>query len=153
MSVPVTSKNNKRFVSGVILLTLSNILVKIIGLVLKIPLHGILGDNGMAYYTAAYEIYVWFYQISTAGLPVAISIMISEHRANGNPVQIRRVFRIALGMFVGVGLAGTAIMLLGAKGFAGLYGLPNASYVIMAIAPTLFFVCVSSAVWGFFQGH
>lgn len=63
------------FVSGVLVLTVSNILVKAIGLLFKIPLHDYLGDEGMGYFNAAYTIYTWFYMVSTAGLPVAISVM------------------------------------------------------------------------------
>ena len=60
------------FVSGVLVLTVSNILVKAIGLLFKIPLHDYLGDEGMGYFNAAYTIYTWFYMVSTAGLPVAM---------------------------------------------------------------------------------
>ena len=54
-----TSKpKTNRVLFGVIALTFSNILVKVIGLVLKIPLHSMLGGEGMSYYEVAYEIYV-----------------------------------------------------------------------------------------------
>lgn len=153
MSVPGTSNKKSGFVAGVVILTLSNILVRVIGLVLKIPLHAILGDEGMAYYTVAYEIYVWFYMISTAGLPVAASILISESLANGGLREIKRVFGVTLALFSGVGLVGSLLMFFGADGFAALYDLDKANACIAAIAPTLFFVCISSAIRGYFQGY
>ena len=81
----IKAKDSKKlFLSGVIVLTVANILVKVIGAVLKAPLHAILTDGGMGYYNVAYDIYVWFYMISTAGLPVAVSKMVSGASAKGN---------------------------------------------------------------------
>ncbi len=146
-------KSTRLFLSGVLILTFSNILIKVIGLTLKIPLSHLLGDDGMAYYNVAYDIYVWFYMISTAGLPVAISILISESRAKGNFREAKRIFRITLILFIVIGLTGMAIMILGAKGFAEAYKFPDAYTAIQAIAPTLFLICVSSAIRGYFQGY
>lgn len=149
-----TSKKPKNlFLSGVLVLTFSNILVKIIGLTLKIPLHHILGDEGMGYYNVAYDIYVWLYMISTAGLPVAISIMTAESRTKGNIREVKRIFKITLTLFLIIGLVGMLIMLLGSQAFASAYKLDSSYLCIIAIAPTLFFICVSSAINGFFQGY
>ena len=84
------------FLSGVVILSISNIVIKIVGMLFKIPLAGIIGNSGMGYFNSAYTIYVWFYMISTAGLPVAVSIMISEARALGNFKEVRRIFRVTL---------------------------------------------------------
>ena len=148
-----SKKPNNLFLSGVLVLTFSNILVKIIGLTLKIPLHHIFGDEGMGYYNVAYDIYVWLYMISTAGLPVAISIMTAESRTKGNIREVKRIFRITLTLFIIIGLLGMFIMLFGAEAFANLYKQKASYYCIIAIAPTLFFICVSSALKGFFQGY
>lgn len=152
--MPDTSKkSNRLFLSGVLILTFSNILIKVIGLTLKIPLHHILGDEGMAYYNVAYRIYVWFYMISTAGLPVAVSILISESRAKGNFREAKRIFRITLALFVVIGLFGMGVMMGGSKFFAAAYKFGDSDITILAIAPTLFFICISSAIRGFFQGY
>ncbi len=152
--MPTTSKKSKNlFFSGVLILTLSNILIKVIGLTLKIPLHALLGDDGMAYYNTAYDIYVWLYMISTQGLPVAVSIMISESRAKGNFRESKRIFRITLIMFIIIGLLGMFVMMGGSKLFAALYKFEESYLSIIAIAPTLFFICISSAMRGYFQGY
>ena len=83
----IKAKNSKNlFFSGVLILTLSNVIVKILGAFLKVPLasENLLGNQGIGYYQAAYEIYVWFYTVSTVGLPIAVSIMISGARAKGH---------------------------------------------------------------------
>lgn len=127
--------------------------VKLIGLLLKVLLFDYLGEDGMAYFNAAYTIYAAFYILSTSGFPVAVSILISESRAQGNARRVRQIFWIALGLFVLIGLAGTTVMLTGADFFAARTNMPGAAPAIRAIAPTLFFICISSAVRGYFQGH
>ncbi len=146
--------STKMFVNGVLILTISNLIVKAIGLLFKIPLHDILGDDGMGYFNAAYTIYTTFFMISTAGLPVAISYMISRSRAAGNFNQVKKIMRIAFTVFFIIGALGSGALFFGAGFFAdGVAEIPEAKYCIMAIAPTLFFVCITSAFRGYFQGH
>ena len=76
-----TKNTSKLFFSGVIVLTVTNLIVKAIGLMFKIPMNHIVGDEGMGYYNSAYTFYTYLYMVSTAGLPTAISIMISDSRA------------------------------------------------------------------------
>ncbi len=149
----MAKKVRNMFLSGVVILSISNIVIKIVGMLFKIPLAGIIGNSGMGYFNSAYTIYVWFYMISTAGLPVAVSIMISEARALGNFKEVKRIFRVTLIMFIIIGAIGTAAMIFGSGGFAALIGNDGASLAIMAIAPTLFFICISSAIRGYFQGY
>ena len=68
----------KTFFSGVLLLTLSTISVKVIGLLYKIPMLAYLGAEGMGYFNSAYEVYALFCVIATAGLPVALSVLVSR---------------------------------------------------------------------------
>ncbi|MBQ5389670.1 MAG: oligosaccharide flippase family protein, partial [Clostridia bacterium] len=145
--------STKLFVNGVLILTISNILVKAIGLLFKIPLHDILGDDGMGYFNAAYTIYTTFFMVSTAGLPVAISYMISRSRAAGNFGQVKKIMRIAFAVFFVIGAVGSCALFFGAGFFSeNVAKIPESKYCIMAIAPTLFFVCLTSAFRGYFQG-
>lgn len=150
----IKAKDSKKlFFSGVIVLTAANILVKVIGAFLKVPLQRLLTDNGMGYYNVAYDIYVWFYMISTAGLPVAVSIMISGSRAKGRFRDAKKIFKVVMTIFFILGVVGMAVMMLFSHWFAGMYKQPDSFYCILAIAPTLFFICLSSGFRGFFQGH
>lgn len=148
------SVNSKKlFLSGVAIMTLSTAIVKIIGLLYKIPMLSYLGTEGMAYFNAAYDIYTMFYMISTAGLPVAVSILISENRVRGNVRNIRRIYRVTVSMFFVIGCAGMLAMIFGSGWFADRIGIDDSAYCIVAIAPTLFLICISSALRGYFQGH
>ena len=147
------SSARRQLMSGVAIMTFSTAIVKIIGLVYKIPMLRLLSEEGMAYFNAAYNIYVMFYMISTAGLPVAISILVSENRVHGNQKNIKKIYRVALALFFLIGLAGMLCMLLLSRQFASMIEMDQSVWCIIAIAPTLFFVCLSSAVRGYFQGH
>lgn len=135
---------------GAIILMISNIVVKLIGAFLRIPLTNIIGVEGMAYYNAAYSIYVTFYTVSTAGIPVAVSRMIATANSVGKHREIKRIFKVAYYLFFVIGVAGTAIMMIFSKKFAS--SMPDAHLAILAIAPTIFFICLSSAYRGYFQG-
>ena len=145
--------SKKLFLSGVTAMTVSTIIVKVIGLLYKIPMLSLLKEGGMAYFNAAYDIYTMFYLVSTAGLPVAVSILVSENRVHGNVKNIKRIYRTAMTMFIVIGGIGTVAMMAGAKLFSSAISISGAEYCILAIAPTLFMICISSAFRGYFQGH
>lgn len=141
------------FVHGAVLLMVSNIIVKLLGAIFKIPLRNLVGVDAMAYFNSAYSFYVLFYMISTAGLPVAISRMVAAANAKGNAAEVKRVFRVSMVMFIVIGAVGTAIMVAFSKAFAASTGIGEELYLsIIAIAPTLFFICITSSYRGYFQG-
>lgn len=89
------------FMFGAVILMISNITVKLIGALFKIPLQNyILGDEGMAYFQAAYDIYVSFYMISTAGIPVAISRMIAASNSGEMTGRFRKSSGYPIGCFL-----------------------------------------------------
>ena len=145
--------SSKLFFSGVLVLTITNLLVKVIGLMFKIPMNRIVGDEGMGYYNSAYTFYTYLYMVSTAGLPTAISIMISDSRANRQIKQVKRIFRMAMLLFVVIGIISTMIMFFGSGIMSDAIGASPTKYSIMAISPTLLFICISSALRGYFQGY
>ena len=146
--------STRMFFSGVLVLTICNLLEKAIGLLFKIPIVNIIGDEGMGYFNSAYTIYTWLYMISTSGLPVAVLILVSRSRAQGRFKESRAIFRAALSMFLALGTVGTALMIFGAHFFAEDLMKSGPTYLsIIAVAPTLFFICISSAMRGYFQGH
>ncbi len=141
------------FVHGAVLLMASNIIVKLLGAVFKIPLRNLVGVDAMAYFNSAYSFYVLFYMISTAGLPVAISRMVAYANARGNAGEVKRIYKVSMAMFVAIGAVGTAIMVIFSKAFAASTGIGEDLYLsIIAIAPTLFFICITSSYRGYFQG-
>ena len=143
----------RSFFSGVLLLTVANLTVKVIGLIYKIPLTNMLGDEGMGYFNTAYQIYSWLYMFSTSGLPVAMSMMISRCNAASRHAEKNKLLRLTLCLFLAVGLAGSLIMAIFCRGLAGFISADYSYLCILAISPALFFVCISSTLRGYFQGH
>src|SRR5699024_7008790 len=108
-------------------------------------LAGILGTNGMAYYQIAYPIYSALLVISSAGLPSAVSKLVSERVAVGDYRNAHYTFQVAFRVLALIGVSTGAIMLAGSRLFAMLQGIPDAFLSIVAISPSLFFVSVLSA--------
>ena len=131
---------------------IANLLVKVFGAVFKIPLTNIIGVEAMAYFNTAYGFYVIFYMISTAGLPVAVSKLVSAAEARENRRESDKIFKIAYYLFLGFGLVGMLIMVVFAGAYANYVKLQGLEWAIFAISPTLFFICLTSAYRGYFQG-
>ena len=93
--------------------------VKLIGMFYKIPLINIIGDQGSADFNNAYNIYAVLLTISTAGLPVAVSKLVSEANATGRYNQVRRTFRLSLALFLVLGVLSFLIMFFGSTQLAG----------------------------------
>lgn len=143
----------KQFFSGVAVLTASTVVVKLIGMLYKIPMMAYLGSTGMGYFNSAYEIYSFFFVVSTTGIPVAISILISECKAKGREREAAKIYRISMLLLAALGLVGTLVMCVFHKELAGLINNDGAAYSILAISPTVLLICVGSAVRGYFQGE
>ena len=148
-----TKNNGKQFFSGVAVLAISTFIVKIIGLIYKIPIIAYLGAEGMGYFNSAYEIYSLFFVIATAGIPVAISILISENKANNAIENINKIFKISTWVLGIIGLVGTLVLALFNRQLAALIHNNSAAYCLLAISPTLLMICITSAIRGYFQGN
>ncbi len=141
------------FFSGVVILTIANILVKSVGLISKIALNRVVGSVGAGYYSSAYEIYAFLYIISTSGLPVALSIMVSKSRARGRFKEAKRIFDVAIIVFLIIGAVFATLLIFLSSKIAGAISAPETTWAIIAVAPTILFVCLSSCFRGFFQGY
>ena len=147
--------NDKKqtFLHGAALLAMATIIVKVIGAFYKIPLKMIIGDMGYGYFITAYDIYTVLLLISTAGLPIAMSRMISQASSLGNYNQVRRIYATARGIFLGLGIASTALMMGFAPQLAAFQKQPNAAAAIFCLGPCALLMCVMSTNRGFFQGQ
>lgn len=153
LNISADVRSDKRFMSSIALMSVSTLICKILGLIFKWPMLKYVGIQGMAYFSASYHIYLLLDTLATAGLPVALSILVSTSRVLGRRANVRRIFRISMTAFVILGALGTVFLYFWSDSIADWIGMPDAAPSVRAIAPTLFFVCVSSAIRGYFQGH
>ncbi len=141
------------FLHGTALLTLATAIVKVIGALYKIPLKHIIGDAGFGYFSNAYEIYTVLLMISTAGLPVAMSRVVSQASAQGNYRQVKRIYFVSRTIFLLLGAVGSLLMILLCRPLANMRHQPDAWAAICALGPAVFLICMMSAYRGFFQGQ
>lgn len=149
-----SQQKKNSFYGGVAILTISTIIIKVIGALYKIPLGAILPDAAYGDFGAAYNIYSFFLTISTAGLPVALSKTVSEANALGRYNQVNRVFRVAFLAFFTMGFLSFLCMSVFAPQVAR-YAIQNekAVYCVMALSPAVLCTCCCSAFRGYAQGH
>lgn len=147
------SSKKQTFLHGAALLAIATAVVKVIGFFYKIPLNAAIGNAGYGYFTAAYNIYSVLLMISTAGLPVAMSRMISQASALGNYNQVRRIYRVCRGIFLGLGVVSTLVMVLGCRPLAKWLNQPDAWAAILCLGPSALLMGIISTYRGFFQGQ
>lgn len=149
----MAGEKKQSFVAGAAILSASTLLVKILGLLFSIPLANVIDDRAMSYFYTAYDIFGVFLVLSTAGLPVAVSRMVGTAYAQGRQKEADRVFSVAFWLFFTIGLLGCLAMFFGAVPIAEFSGNPRADKAVMALAPTMFFISIMSALRGYFQGR
>ena len=134
------------------LLTLSTLIVKVIGALFKIPLANILGGVGMSYYVSAYDIFTPIYSMTATGLGIAASRLVAEQAAVFGAEGGREVLRASRRVFLLLGLLGMGLLLALAPAFARTINNPGATLAVCAIAPAVVFSCISAVYRGYFQG-
>ena len=147
------AQKKQNFLQGTALLAMATAIVKVIGALYKIPLNAIIGKQGFGYYSTAYEIYAVLLMISTAGLPVAMSRMISQVSALDHHNQVRRIYATARAIFLGLGITGSLLMTLFCRQLAQFQNQPDAWAAIGCLGPCVLLICIMSTFRGFFQGR
>ena len=143
----------QNFLQGAALLAIATAIVKIIGAFYKLPLNMAIGAEGYSYFTTAYDIYSVMLLVSTAGLPVAVSRMVSQASTLGAYTRLRKIFRTALIMFAVLGGLTSVLMIFGAKPLANLMNQPDAWISIACLGPCGILICLMSAYRGYFNGQ
>lgn len=160
-SVPKTPPRPKRrpgsgvnFLIQGSILAVAGIIVRLIGMVYRIPLARKIGDNGNGYYNAAYSIYSILLIMSSYSLPTAVSKMVSARLAKGEYRTSTRIFRAAMFYATIAGMAGFCALWFGADYFASqIIRMPYSSYALKALAPTIWIMAYLGVLRGYFQGH
>ncbi|MEG0741968.1 MAG: polysaccharide biosynthesis protein [Clostridia bacterium] len=147
------SNSQKSILSGMAVLSVVGIICKVVGALYRFPLAWLIGDQGMGTYQLVFPTYNMLLAISSAGLPVAISRMVSFCLAKDDPRNAKRVFRIALSFLTVVGFIAMLIMIVMSPVLARRSGDLGTQPGFVAIAPALLLVCTLSAFRGFMQGQ
>ena len=108
------------FVEGTLIATFAIIFTKILGMLYVIPFYAMIGVQGSALYAYAYNIYVIFLDISSAGLPIAISKIINEYNTLGMMDAKIRAYKIGKKIMVFLAVSIFIILILFAPQIASL---------------------------------
>lgn len=134
------------------ILAIASMISRVIGLVYRIPLNGILGNHGMDYYGTAFEIYNVLLIISAYSLPLAVSKLVSARLSKGQRVNAYRMFKGALTLALISGGTASLILYFGAPTFTAMLKTPLSVFALKVLAPTILVVAVLGVIRGFFQG-
>ena len=149
------------FIKGALITTIGVIFTKIIGILYVIPFHSLIGEKGGALYGYAYTIYSIFVSLASAGIPLAISKLVSEYQALGYYNIKKRVFLLAKKLAVLLGIISFLIMIICAPWLAKLIlgdisggnSLKDVVLVIRIISSAILIVPLLGVYRGYFEGH
>lgn len=145
-----TSGNN--FVLQGSLLAVAGILVRLIGMVYRIPLSAIISEEGNGYYTSAFSIYTLLLILSSYSMPTAISKLISQNLAARRYKNTERILRVSFVYASIMGAVMAFVLFFGADAIAGALKKPFAAYALRALAPTVWIMAYLGLLRGYFQG-
>lgn len=151
------TKTDKKpgFMGNVMIILFAQIVVKLLGIIYRLVITNIsgFGNQGNGYYQAGFNIYTLLLAISSVGIPNAISKMTSAKNAAGDYKGAHSIYKSALILFTVIGVTASALLFFGSGVLSDkVIKMKNARYVLMALAPSILFVCLSSVVRGYFVG-
>ncbi len=146
------SKSKQSFIEGALILTLAVIISKIVGALYRIPLTAAIGEDGMGFYSTAYNFYLTIYAIAVTGFPVAISKIVAGYSTEKRYKDVKRVIRVSRAFLIVLGVVFTAILIFTAKPYVAWAKNPRAYYCVLAVAPSVIFSCLMSTYRGYNQG-
>lgn len=160
MKKDVTMKKST-FINGAFIVTIGIVLTKLLGILYVIPFHSIIGDEGGALYGYAYTIYLFFISVSTAGIPLSISRVVSEYQALGFYKAKKRAFILGKRLAVLLGGISFLLIIIFAPFVAKLIlgdivssnSVNDVTFVIRIIGIAILIVPLLSIYRGYFEGH
>lgn len=153
MSAKKTNKDKKgSFIIQASVLAAASLIVRFIGFLYRLPLTELIGDRGNAIYSAGYYIYTFLLILSSAGLPAAISRLVSTRIAKGEYRNAHKIFRVSMIFAGAAGAIGMLVLFFFAEPIAKFVDSPNSVYCLQTLAPTLLIVGVMSVYRGYLQG-
>ena len=146
------AKSTNFIVQGGIL-AMAGVIARLIGLIYRVPMQRTIGDAGMGYYSAAFQIYSLMLIISSYSLPVAVSKLIAGYTARDEYKNAKRIYNCSMLFACFTGGITCLIVFFCADFLAGLIKLPKSAIALRILAPTLLVVAIVGVMRGFFQGN
>lgn len=135
-------------IGGALSLTVATVVVKLLGVLYKIPLATVLGDEGMGYFNSAYTVYGFFYLLCTAGVPKSVMILISERLDRS-----KEIVRACISAFLLIGFSLAAIFAVSSGGIADAIGSSDSRATMICVAPSIAFCAVAGVIRGYLSAN
>lgn len=148
----MAKKKHGNFMMQGAILGASSIIVRLIGILYRVPLNNILGEKGVAYYGIAFEVYSFLLLLSSYSLPLAVSKMVAKRIALKEYKNTKKMLIYAMGFALFCGIAAFAITFFGADFFARLLNFPQSAIALRTLSWGLIIMSVLGVLRGFFQG-
>lgn len=138
---------------GTLILSLAALIARVLGIAQRVPLAYLLGTAGAAMFAQANNVYLMLLPLATAGIPSALSKLVSEKIALGRREEAELIYRASLKFAVVAGLVITVPLFIAAPYFADYVKVPGSAVAIRAIAPALLLFPIIAMMRGYFQGR
>lgn len=149
----VEKEIKQKYISSAVFMLIATILVKVISAVYKIPLTTYIGATGRGYFSIAYNLCLPVHALTMGAFPIALTKLVSTCNAKGNNEKIAKLWKASKKLFFIVGLAGMSVLFICAKPYADfISSSPKSIYTILALAPSVFFSCLSACHRAFSEG-
>lgn len=146
------TKKKQNFFEGAFILTLAIAVAKFVGFLYRIPLYNIIEEDGIGFYSYAYNIYSVIYSITVTGFPTAVSKIVAQYASEGRYRDVRRTVKVSR-LFLGIlGAVSALIMIAAAKPYCTLKNNFYAYLSLIALGPSLIFSCFMVTHRGYNQG-
>lgn len=143
-------RRRQSFLQGALVLTGGMALVKVMGALFKVPLTYAVGEYGIGLFHVAYHFYAPVLSLATAGFPIAVSRLVSENSSLGRWNDARQVKRVAMPLFLSIGVGGMVLLTCLAPFYCQwVTGVPYALIPMVALAPAIPLACATSVYRGF----
>ncbi|WP_102344844.1 putative polysaccharide biosynthesis protein [Bacillus sp. Marseille-P3661] len=140
------------FVKGTIIITIATLISKILGSIFQIPLQNIAGDKVLGIFGLVYPVYMIALILSVAGIPIAISKLISEAKAAGRDDEIANIYRSASILAIAFGITSFILMFGFSSPIAQALGGEFTRPAVIVVSFTLLIAPYMAVYRGFFQG-
>lgn len=144
--------SSNQFVKGALIITVATMLSKIIGSIYRIPLQNIAGDEVLGIFSIVYPVYMSVLTLTVAGIPIAISKLISESRVKGKQDEVYVIYKTATWLAICFGFISFTFIFIFIDEIAALLGGTFVAYPLLVVSITLLVAPYMAIYRGLFQG-
>ncbi|MGA9227110.1 MAG: stage V sporulation protein B, partial [Mesobacillus sp.] len=143
-----------KFLKGTFILLIAGLVTRVLGFINRIVIARFIGEEGVGLYMMAFPTLILVVTITQLGLPVAISKNVAEAEARGDYAKVKKILVVSLATTISLSIIFTPALLFLAPYLSNtLFTDPRTHLPLMAIAPIVPIVAISSVLRGYFQGR